>query len=200
MLILNLQFPPSKLKNFVRCKDIDNCLAQLLYNDNLAVAVSRIHATNTIYAPHIFCLPNNENIYNYSVSLLIRKNHCLFERINGIVYRSFETGLLAKWMNDGENRGHKCNDEHPYRVKLAIEHIAGALIGYVAIAGIAVMALIAEIVVHNKNRQRNVHPFWRLVGKLIDNNHYGAVEIFNDVRRPRTKNQQSFILTQTGRH
>lgn len=164
-------------------------MAHLRYNDKLAVAVSRLHATNSINAPHIFCFAINENIYNYPVSMLIRKNHHLFDRINSIVYRSFESGLFTKWINDGTYFGYNRIDDHPYRVQFAIEHIAGAIIAYFTMGSMAIIALITEIIVDKKMRPRNVHQFWRLMNKLIDNRHYGAIEIFNDVRSSPQKKQ-----------
>lgn len=164
---------------------MDHCLAHLLFNDNLAVAVSRFHAMNVVQTPDVYCFGrtgNSDNIYNYHVSMLIRKDHQLYGKINDIVSRSFEAGLFNKWTRDSRYQLQPNRmEQQPYKVQLGMEHISGAIIAYITIGAMAVIALITEIVVNKQMMKRNPARFWRLMHKLIDSKRYGFMELYNDV-------------------
>lgn len=80
------------------------CLERLTHNenDNLAVGVSRTHAVHTsLFANHqISCFDRDQNIANYSVSLLVRNDYDLMTKINKLIRGVLEGGLNMKWQRE----------------------------------------------------------------------------------------------------
>lgn len=125
-------------QHFWPCTDIDLCLRQLADRDDLAVAVSRMHSRNSahIHASQMFCFPQARgNIINYPVRMLMRPDFPHVGRVNDVIRRAFEAGLIAKWAADHEavhgmasnsDRVTRVSDDNGNNVVLTMNHLAGA--------------------------------------------------------------------------
>lgn len=86
-------------KNFEICYYTDECLKRLVYDEKLAVAVSRLHAENTpaVSRSDMFCFPRSRNIYSYSIAMPIKLDYHMLPVINYNIRQLFEFGLIERW-------------------------------------------------------------------------------------------------------
>lgn len=171
------------------CANIDECLQQLRTVDTLAVAVSRQHAMNspTIAKTDLFCFPKLNNVYSYSVSMLMRKNFHLLGKMNSIIRRVMEFGLIQKWERDGEvQQLLKLTKEMSAAdtvvaedgggddvVVLTVGHIAGSMIIMTVGYSLASLIFIAELIVRSDRLRRwRRTKWWRLVNAFLDAKRY----------------------------
>lgn len=185
------------------CADIDVCMQQLRAVDTLAVAVSRQHAMNapTIAKADLFCFPKLNNVYSYSVSMLMRKNFHLLAKMNSIIRRVMEFGLIQKWERDGEVEqllklkkqematalaasGRKQDDDENV-VVLTVGHIAGAMIIMAVGYALATFVFCMELLVMSRRcffrrrRRRQRHRLWLLANAFLDAKRYFFRDKFN---------------------
>ncbi|XP_058056145.1 uncharacterized protein LOC131207544 [Anopheles bellator] len=129
------------------CPDMDPCLARLRTERLLAVAVSRAHSSNarSIGEADMYCFPKTANIYTYSVGMLAKKDFHLLPKINDLIRRISESGLLGKWQKESEKIRVDRGDESDGQTILRLDHIEGAfLLGAVGLA-LSLLAFLAEL-------------------------------------------------------
>lgn len=122
------------VEHFEICKDIDQCLAEIAKDRFLAVAVSREHSENSplMKKTNMFCFTRTNNIYNFLVSILARRDHHILSRINRNIRGILEAGLLSKWQGDSQREsdlqstGPGEEDEDSGQIVLKVEHVQGA--------------------------------------------------------------------------
>lgn len=87
------------VENFKVCDDLNFCLNQLVQNSQFAVAISREHARNChlMSTSQIYCFKNNEIIYDYAKSFLVRKDNLHLDKLNEFIRMSSASGLIEKW-------------------------------------------------------------------------------------------------------
>lgn len=75
-------------------------------NYNLAIGGSRNDISNSeAYAQsELFCFERPESIASYQVSFWMSKNNDLNSKINDIISKLFEAGLLRKWLKDSRKK------------------------------------------------------------------------------------------------
>lgn len=170
------------------CTEVDECLENLRNLDNVAVSVSREHALNSplIAKTELFCFAKTNNVYSYAVAMMTQKNFHLLGRMNSIIRRVMEFGLIQKWDKDSDvmqqlklkmgsdaKKAATDSDEDEGLVVLTVGHIAGALIimsvGYV----LALLTFIAELLVNCRMLQayRN-NWLWVLCDRFLDAQRY----------------------------
>lgn len=146
-------------------------MAQLKFNENddLAVAVSREHAWNNpfVLKQEIYCFDRKENIYSYNVVLLMRKNYKYLEKINKIILRAVESGLLRKWLKDSQLM-HKQTQNRNNVVKFSVAHIGSALLAIGIGSSLAILTAIAEQYTFYRIQDENCHTFWLFANKFFD--------------------------------
>ncbi|XP_059611138.1 uncharacterized protein LOC132258050 [Phlebotomus argentipes] len=120
---------------FTICPDIDACLQRVRHDSELGVAVSRQHARNSplIDESDMFCFHRAENIYSYSVSMLVKRDFHLLPKINDIIRTILESGLLYKWQKDSEvskvqSTPTEGGEGSATQIVLGISHVQGAFI------------------------------------------------------------------------
>lgn len=117
---------------YISCPDIDNCLLKLKTDRKLAVAVDREHAKNTpvqITDTEMYCFSKSENIFTYSVVMMMVKDFHLRAKINNLIRQISESGLLPKWQKESEIiRMLEIDGSADGTIKLKVEHVAGAFI------------------------------------------------------------------------
>lgn len=147
----------------------------------MAVSVSREHALNSpvIAKTELFCFAKMNNVYSYAVAMMTQKNFHLLGRMNSIIRRVMEFGLIQKWEKDSDvmqqlklKIGSDDSDEDEGLVVLTVGHIAGAMIlmgvGYF----LALLTFIAELVVNCKMLQAHHNWLWRLCDRFLDAQRY----------------------------
>ncbi|XP_058837724.1 uncharacterized protein LOC131693691 [Topomyia yanbarensis] len=141
------------------CQDMDECLAQLHSERALAVAISRAHSHNSksIGEAEIFCFDRTNNIQTYSVGMMVKKDFHLLPKINDLIRRISESGLLGKWQvesdkiridedldgSDGEGGGGEDGDG---QIVLKLDHIEGAFILLGVGLGLSAVAFVGELI------------------------------------------------------
>ncbi|XP_055523054.1 uncharacterized protein LOC129717224 [Wyeomyia smithii] len=137
------------------CSDMDECLARLHSERFLAVAISRAHSQNSkkVGEAEMYCFPRIDNIQTYSVGMMVKKDFHLLPKINDLIRRISESGLLGKWQVEsdkiridedlGDSEGGVHGDG---QIVLEFGHIEGAFILIFVGLGLAMVAFIGEIV------------------------------------------------------
>lgn len=161
------------IDSFFTCDDIDKCLERLINdknNYNFAVGTSRIHATASSHFKNhrLFCFDRNQNVANYSMSLLIRNDLGLVNEINAIVRNIVEGGLISKWHTENSVAlqpfvGHNVTDS------LGMQY-ASALFYFIYFPAIIVSTAIffAECFIAQKLKQPRRLKLWGFMSDFFD--------------------------------
>lgn len=168
------------VKNYEICYDIDECLKNILTDPQLAVAVSRQHSENSplIKKTDMFCFPRTENIYNFLVSVLAKRDYHLLPKLNDNIRRILESGLLKKWQEDSERiamgsaAGPAKGDRHgAAQIVLKLDHIQGSfIVGSIGLIA-AILAFVAEWTVYWLSTKKSVNSVrLRALEKLLCHN------------------------------
>lgn len=149
MPALHLQLSVYVREHFRTCSNIDECLAVLTYRNDVAVAVSRLHArnTNTIPASMMSCFEKEEDpIMNAPVRMLMRRGFPHVARINQLIQRAIEMGLVKKWTDDNEmnNWRTKRKEDHSIVQALQMGHMGAAWNIILIDSTLAIFTFIAE--------------------------------------------------------
>lgn len=174
----------TKARNsFHLCENTDECFLKLKYDDYLAVATSREHAMNNPVLPktNVFCFPKTDNIYSFSVAMLTKKYFHLLPKMNSIIRRVSEFGLLQKWAQDNSaatlklmqnQQKSESEDDNDGLVVLTVGHITGALIIMFLGHIVAVCVFIGELIVAKKISSSVHNCFWSFWDKTFDTKQY----------------------------
>lgn len=157
------------------CPNIDTCLEHLSTNDELAVAVSRQHATNCpkISQEHIYCLSESEKIYSFAVSMLIREQYELVPIMDKVIQRSLESGLFQKWEKDSQLKKHYHSVHNLKFVKLSLEHMGGGVVALGFCFPLCLLTGCFEHLVYRRARVKNCSKFWKIADQFMDGDrHY----------------------------
>lgn len=183
---VNQQFSDAVLSRYQISSNIDECLHGLASDPLLAVAVSRHHSQNypPIPAYKMTCFDESQTIRSYFISMYIRNDQPYFPAIAYLTERAFEGGLFVKWTKDEQITNVK--PEILVLTPLGIEHLGGALFGFVLIMMSSVWAFVAELLTYKRARLENPRLFWVLMEKLINSERY----LLNVVPKVREENYE----------
>lgn len=148
------------VSKFEVCKDIDMCLKKIKTNKSIAVAVSRHHADNNpLISPlDMHCFAITEDIYTYSVSMLVKKQYHLLLKIDAIIRGISESGLLMKWQRDSEQTITTSSDENEGGNgvrKLTFEHVEGGFLIWGIGLSVGFIAFVCEWIVYLVKRKKD---------------------------------------------
>lgn len=165
------RYPISVLNKFKICDNISVHLNQLENEANLAVATSLayIQSTGFIEKKNIYCFKNSEVIYNYGLKVLMNKNFRFAHDLNKFIKYAAEGGLTKKWLAIRDAPFKPVTKEiAPLNLQFCegFSYILGVCIV------LAIFVFIAELIIHQKVRQKNAAMYWRLAEKAIDPNRY----------------------------
>lgn len=171
-----LQISARIIASYIHCNDPDACIAKLRIRDDLAVSVSRKHATsNPVVAPNeMFCFTPAHNVYGFSVTMLAQRDFHLLRRMNSIIRRAMEFGLIQKWEGDdaasSSSMPPAANALHHHEelVVLRVDNIMGALILMAAGYALAIVAFAIEIGMNAKWVKRRMLRLWRFCDSLLN--------------------------------
>lgn len=151
------------------------CLQRLEYDDNLAVATSRLHMkTLSSIQESIYCFDRSQNVYDYSSVFMIRYKFPHKSQFINVFDKILTSGLIAKWENDLQERPSvtmQTSDElHVY----SLADLAAIVIYLSLIIVLSIVVFIAEFIIHYK---RHTNRFWNLLDKFIcGKRHYFTLE------------------------
>lgn len=170
MSATTLQISDHKMESFHICEDMSECLLQLLHSNKIAIAGSRQNILNSpLYSSsQVFCFKDLENIASYPVSLYMRKDFRLKEKLNEIIEQLLEAGYFDKWKTDCHLRG---KYEEPYTIplQLPITHISAALIFLFGVGSLlSTSTFIFEKLIFWKMHQRVKHKIWIYLQQFVD--------------------------------
>lgn len=156
----------TQMESYIVCADSSSCLDQLVQRGDVAVAMSRQNALATASDRDIFCFNRANNIRNYSMTLLMRRERVHTPKWNRKIQQTFEGGLIGKWLEDLQNKKEKNSDG--YIRPLTIEDMSGVFLLCGAVLSAAFIAFVLELIIHHKLKDRNSHRFWRTADWMID--------------------------------
>jgi hypothetical protein len=146
------------LKSHIECNagNIDKCLKRMAYEGDLAVAGGRRgieFLAHTKYKKNgrPLYLPFEDNILDGYLVIYLRKGSILLERINSIVLRLQNAGIIDKWVNDIRRKFSQHFDKALFEDELCVltlAHLEGAF--YLLFFGIfvSVTVWLLEIIHH----------------------------------------------------
>lgn len=141
---------------------MEQCLDSLQNDAHLAVMVSKKFALsyrkNTGHS--FYCFGRSENIGLSLISMLVHKDFQDLERLNQIIGRLVDHGLIAKWERD-----YTATDEPDtkIRIELGLDQMLGSFILLGVGSGLAVLALAAEIITFKYHPRFRNRRFCRFV-------------------------------------
>lgn len=157
----------------------DECLKRLVYDEKLAVAVSRLHSKNSpaISQSELFCFSRTRNIYSYSIAMPIKLDYHLFPVINYNIRQLFEFGLIERWNKLSQSIAanqeikkildNAVSGKDDRLVVLTVAHIMGAILVMTIGHVIASMAFITELMVSRKIQHKKCSKFWILLNWFL---------------------------------
>lgn len=163
------QFSQEQIKDFEVCHDIDECLQRLKFDDNLAVAASRLHVQTQPFQEDIFCFDKSQNVYDYSAVFLIQRNFPLKSEFIRLFDKIRYSGLIIKWQEDFVEYRRKAREsfsEDNISIKALVPtflYIATPIISFV-------FAL--ELLIYQKSHSNNVNQLWINMDKFISGKRY----------------------------
>jgi len=124
------------LKSYIKCneKNMDPCLNRMAYEGDLAVAGGRVGLEFLAHTKYRkdgkpLYVPFEDNIQQGHMVIYLKKGNILLERINSIVLRLRNAGIIDKWVNDIRRKFGKHFDsallDDEYCV-LTLAHLEGA--------------------------------------------------------------------------
>lgn len=158
------------VKNFQVCKKLDKCLQEIKQSKVTAVAVSRHHASNTpLISPlEMYCFSKSNNIYTYSVSMLVKKQYHLLLKIENIIRGITESGLLSKWQRDSDLVVVSTDSESEQGVtRLKFEHVQGGFLLWGIGLGLGLLAFMVEWAVFVSKKRFEDNAFIGKVEKYL---------------------------------
>lgn len=157
------------------CYYTDECLKRLVYDEKLAVAVSRLHAENTLAVSRsdMFCFPRSKNIYSYSIAMPIKLDYHMLPIINYNIRQLFEFGLTERWNKLSQsiaaneeiktilNQAASGKDDN--LVVLTVPHIMGAILIMFFGHFLAMTTFFIELWIGRKIHKRNSTKIWLIL-------------------------------------
>lgn len=125
---------------------------ELKTNHKLAIGISREQIRNLLLPlsdQDIYCFEKSENIFSYSVVMILQKDYHLVSHINELIREVAASGLIFKWAEDSGRVIKNDNilsdaEAMSINIILKLEHVQGAflltIIGYV----LSLIAFISE--------------------------------------------------------
>lgn len=143
-------------------EQIDECLKELEFNLELAVAVNRRHIDSSSRRDLVFCFESNQVTHSYPLAFIIRKDFPHLLQFNDLLVRLIETGLVSKWLRDYRYREEYLPNQY---TKVSFD---GVFVLFILMWMGVIMVGIFEQIVYRKCQNPFAHRYWRLMSKLID--------------------------------
>lgn len=148
------------------CDQIDECLNDLEFNMELAVAVNRRYIDSSPSRDFVFCFDSNEVNHNFPLAFLIRKDFRHLLQFNDLLEKLIEAGLVSKWLRD------YYHPEEFLANQYTTVSFDGIFVLFMLVSLCTIIIGIFEQIVHRKCQRYNTHRYWKLMNKLINAKRY----------------------------
>ncbi|XP_031636877.1 uncharacterized protein LOC116349537 [Contarinia nasturtii] len=184
LLEWNETYPSNLLTLFKVVNRPDEYLHQLKWNDKLAVAVpyelsrSRTQMGNDQFNARkdVYCFDRRNNIYEYPLTMLVRRDFTLINEFDRFIKHASECGLIEKWLNQ-----YRSHVKEKFRISYNSVQtnyfpIMYSFYGLMLLA--AFLTFIFERIVYEKVHAPNAPPYWRFIEMSIDPYRYFFLDTF----------------------
>lgn len=155
------------MKRFKVVNNVGDHLPQLEWNNILAVATSiqQVQFRSDLDA---YCFISPENIYEYLVSIFVRRNFSHLHEHNKFIHQASDSSLFIKWLNKYEsNSSSKTQLQFQYQqVNMNTFAFLGSLC--ICMWTGAFLHLIAERFIYKQVRRGNSACVWIFIEMAID--------------------------------
>lgn len=171
-------FQYSKIKSFGVCNNLNNCL-RLLEDDKVAIGGSRQHILNIErFSPSkIHCFDSKERVISYYISFLMRSDFHLISKINRIIRKLSDGGLIVYWDRISKRKRER---ELPYviPIKLKLEHFYFGMFFTISCGSfLATLIFVLEIFVSKKMKQKRKPKIWTYLAWFIDGERHCLIDL-----------------------
>lgn len=124
----------------------------------------------------LYCFNNPNNIYEYSLKILMKKDFALVNELNRFIRYASDGGLIVKWL-----KGNRYNSNSEKLSKFSfsetnLNSLLFNLIIFCAVSTLSMIAFIVEILVDRNVQKKNCSTFWRYCQMFIDPYRYFFLE------------------------
>lgn len=161
------------MKKFTVTNDTNAYMRQLKWNDRLAVATT-IERVKSGFESIAYCFDHFESFYEYSLSILMRKDFPLSNELNEFIRQVNSNGLLSMWLKQNQFDSPFVDseiDEKEFE-QVSAETLYYLLIFYFTFSFGLVLLLAAEKFIYKKVRCENSAKIWRVLEIAIDPRRY----------------------------
>lgn len=158
------------LKRFEITSEINYYLHQLEWNSELAVATSleRVRNLQLDKELKLYCFNNANNIYEYSLKILMKKGFPLVDELNRFIQYASDGGLIVKWLK--RNR-FSAVAQKPSKYKFSESSSNSMLFNGMIFCGVSALSVLVcaiEILVHRNVQAKKHSKFWLHCQMCID--------------------------------
>lgn len=134
--------------------------------------MSRKHVMNN---QKIYCLDKSQNIYNYQVAMITRKNFHLLNKFNNLIYQLIETGIINKWETEStllyNHQKTIASSNEPVVLELN-NFLTVIALYYGGILTASIVMIILENYLFNTKRKPNRNKFIKFLEKHMNPTNY----------------------------
>lgn len=148
------------------------------YDNELISILSRIYVSKTEWISFVYCMKKSNFFYTFPVSIFIRENSKHKRKLDQIIRRIFEAGMINHWMNILPAYEREIHDIHVSA--LTIDQMVSVFMIMLIGCTFSSIIFVLEIIVHRKlstvtNKNRKC---WKFLSQILDPKRYFC--IFND--------------------
>lgn len=126
----------------------------------------------------LFCFTKSNNVYSFSVAMLAKRNFHLLTRMNTIIRRVVEFGLIEKWEKEDDTVRQirleriRPSESEDNLIVLTVGHIGGALVILLFGWLFGILSFIVEILINCRFVRRNFRAMARFWDALLNPERY----------------------------
>lgn len=168
------------MQQFEISDNLNEHLLGLEWNDKLAIVSSHMDIQYDKYLPSlVFCFNHPNIIHTYSLKMLMHKRFPLAKELDKFIQRSFEVGLMAKWLG---GNAHEIPLEKPPKfqfIQIVLETISFTVVLSMALILFSISVLLIEIIIDKRVRAIDSNKLWRYIEMMIDPHRYFLLDNLN---------------------
>lgn len=148
--------------------DTNAYLRQLKWDDKLAVATT-IEQMPPSFESMAYCFDYFENFYEYSLSILMRKDFPLSAELNEFIQQASDNGFIAIWLKQNQLQSPIQTEIDKKEFQpVNMDTMYYLVIFYLVISVGLLLIVTAERFIYEKVRCENSAKIWRVLEMAID--------------------------------
>lgn len=138
-----------------------------------AALISQYDTMSQYFTEHFYCLNEHEIIGNYPKSIFVKKTFPLKAKMNEIIRRAFESGIIEHWNKMLTKRINNVDSKDMERIGvLKFDHILGTLMLFLIGCICALLTFCVEIIVYDMIQKGNRKGYQKelliIANKILD--------------------------------